>query len=536
MSTREMVEETLDNTTIDPAVTWTTGNVAEAFPGVFTTLGFTFINASVELATRTTFRNLGVLTGKQVYVPDQPEDMFWTLFAGRAAANIDKFREIANITPGTSATAVEQQLFGYVRPETVDANSARRYPVIMMKAPSAVLRLPKRHDAEFAGLRRWRLAHLDGIDTLDHAGCVELLDDARQRFQRMLTAHMLVAFVSSGLADRVTDMLAGLDLDHLAPALLSGVGSDESEIANDLWALAHNEISLREFTDRHGYHGNNEGQLSGVTWREDPAPVLNRLADYRAIAADSPRAPRNRSREQIEIRQRALAEVQAALPRHKRGGAARYVRWAARWIALREQGKAGYLLTFDIARAVMRRQGALLVAAGVIDDIDDVFHLSYDDVCAGVTGDQRGLVAARQAQYDQRGEYRLPQAWAGVPQLIKSGETDSPALDVSGVVTGVAASGGVVEGRARVVRDPSTTELDDGDILVCETTDPSWVSLFLVAAGVVTDYGGLLSHGPIVARELGIPCVCGTENGSYRIRDGQHIRLDGDAGTVTLIG
>ena len=78
--------------------------------------------------------------------------------------------------------------------------------------------------------------------------------------------------------------------------------------------------------------------------------------------------------------------------------------------------------------------------------------------------------------------------------------------------------------------------LDDGDILVCETTDPSWVSLFLVAGGVVTDHGGLLSHGPIVARELGIPCVCGTGDGSHRIQDGQRLRLDGDAGKVEVIG
>lgn len=78
-------------------------------------------------------------------------------------------------------------------------------------------------------------------------------------------------------------------------------------------------------------------------------------------------------------------------------------------------------------------------------------------------------------------------------------------------------------------------ELDDGDILVCETTDPSWVSLFLVAGGVVSDHGGLLSHSPIVARELGIPCVCGTLTGSHRIRDGQLLRLDGDNGTVEVI-
>jgi pyruvate,water dikinase len=106
---------------------------------------------------------------------------------------------------------------------------------------------------------------------------------------------------------------------------------------------------------------------------------------------------------------------------------------------------------------------------------------------------------------------------------------------VGTVVTGLAASSGMVEGRARVVRDPATAEFDDGDILVCENTDPGWISLFMVAAAVVTDQGGMLSHGPIVARELGLPCVCGTEDGSRRIGDGQQVRVDGDAGTVTVL-
>lgn len=87
-----------------------------------------------------------------------------------------------------------------------------------------------------------------------------------------------------------------------------------------------------------------------------------------------------------------------------------------------------------------------------------------------------------------------------------------------------------------MVRDPAVTELDDGDILICETTDPSWVSLFLVAGGVVVTDHGLLSHGPIVARELGIPCVCGTAQGSHRIADGRRLRLDGDRGIVEVLG
>ncbi|GAA5061254.1 PEP-utilizing enzyme [Nocardia callitridis] len=533
MSSRQNVETTLDNATIDPNLTWTTGNVAEAFPGVFSTLGFTFLNEPVELAFRTMFLRLGVFTSNQVYVPERAEDMFWTLFAGRAAANIDKFREVANITPGTSATAIEQQLFGYVRQETVDENSVRRYPIILAKAPRAVARLPKQHDAEFAEVRLWRLAQLDGIDELDYAQCLAVLADARARFQSIMIKHLVVAFVSSGLTDRLADTLAALDLSHLGPGLLSGVGSEENDVAHDLWALAHDRITLHEFTDRHGYHGSDEGQLSGVSWREDPTPVLNRLDDYRSITADSPRAPHNRSLVQTRARQRALAELESALPRHRRLAAVLITRLACRWLALREQGKAGYLLTFDVARGAIRRLNSLLIADGVIDRADDIFHLSYDEVRAGVTGSRHAQVDHRRARYYERRACRLPRSWTGLPTLIEVGASRAP--ESTGVVTGVAASSGVVEGRARVVRDPSTTELDEGDIIVCETTDPSWVSLFLLAAGVVTDHGGMLSHGPIVARELGVPCVCGTDNGSYRISDGQRIRLNGDLGTVTIL-
>ncbi|GGL39289.1 PEP-utilizing enzyme [Nocardia jinanensis] len=535
MSSRTAVEETLDNADIDSALTWTTGNVAEAFPGVFTTLGFTYMSEPMEFAFRKMFLSMGVYTRRQVYIPDQVEDMFWTLFAGRAAANIDRFREIASITPGTSATAIEQQLFGYVRPETVDENSVRRYPAILTKAPGLVLQLPGRHDAEFAELRRWRLDRLAEIDTLDHDGLVALLGDARDRFQSIMIKHLIVAFVSSALAEGVSTTLKALDLGGLEADILSGVGSDENEVAHDLWALAHEEFGLREFIDRHGYHGVEEGQLSGVSWRENPAPILERLDHYRTIPAESPRAPRNRSRAQVEARDKALAQFLRALPGYKRRITGWQVRMVGRWLALREQGKAGYLLTYDVARAAMRREGALLATDGVLDDAEDIFHLSYDQLCAGITGDQRDLIAERRAAYNERLGYRLPQAWSGMPELIKADGHGAQTLPVNGTVTGVAASSGVVEGRARVVRDPAETELDEGDILVCEVTDPSWVPLFLVAGGVVTDHGGLLSHGPIVARELGIPCVCGTENGSHRIADGARIRLDGNAGTVTVL-
>lgn len=533
MSSRRVVAQQLDNPEIDPALTWTTGNVAEAFPGVFTTFGYTFIEEPMEMAFRKMFVRLGVYGAGEIYLPERAEDMCMTLFDGRAAANINKFRDIAGLMPGTSASAVEQQLFGYVRPDTVDNNSRRRYPSIIAKAPLLVATLPRAHDRMVADLRSWRLEALARAEGLDRVGCLAVLDDARRQFEKIMILHLVVALVSSGLAERVTALLARLNLSELETAVLSGVGADENQVAADLWALAHDRITLRGFTDRHGYHGRDEGQLAGVSWREDPSPVLARLDDYRSIDADNPRAPHLRSAQQLSARRQAMARVRAAAPALQRPMVDMTIRAAARFLALREHGKAGYLMTFDVARTCARRLGADLVAAGSLAQPDDVFHLGYAALRSGRIGDELGEIDRRREQFADRQSRRLPQAWSGQPEVISVQELSVD--DDAGPLMGVAASPGVVTGRARVVQDPATTELDDGDILVCETTDPSWVALFLVAGAVVTDYGGLLSHGPIVARELGIPCVCGTEVGSGRIRDGQLIRVDGDAGRVEIL-
>lgn len=533
MSSRRVVAQQLDNPEIDPALTWTTGNVAEAFPGVFTTWGYTFIEEPMEMAFRKMFVRLGVYKAEEIYLPDRADDMCWTLFDGRAAANINKFRDIAGLLPGTSASATEQQLFGYVRPDTVDNNSRSRYPAIAAKAPLLVATLPRSHDRMVAALRTWRLDALARLDGLDRPGCLALVDDARHRFEKIMILHLVVALVSSGLAERVKAALDRLGLSELEAAVLSGVGADENQVAADLWALAHDRITLRGFTDRHGYHGRDEGQLAGVSWREDPSPVLARLDDYRSIDANHPRAPHQRSAQQLAARQQAMARVRAAAPALQRPVLGLTMRAAARFLALREQGKAGYLMTFDVARACARRLGADLVATGRLAQPDDVFHLSYEALHSGRLDDELSEIPHRRQQFVDRQARRLPQAWAGRPQIISVHDVSCD--QDAGPLTGVAASPGVVTGRARVVRDPATTELDEGDILVCETTDPSWVALFLVAGAVVTDYGGMLSHGPIVARELGIPCVCGTEVGSRRIRDGQLIRVDGDAGRVEIV-
>jgi pyruvate,water dikinase len=103
-------------------------------------------------------------------------------------------------------------------------------------------------------------------------------------------------------------------------------------------------------------------------------------------------------------------------------------------------------------------------------------------------------------------------------------------------LTGLGASHGIVEGIARLVHDPTDADVGDGEILVCETSDPSWSALFLVAAAVIVDVGGPLSHGAIVARELGIPAVINTRAAMRTLRDGDKVHVDGTAGVVTVLG
>jgi pyruvate,water dikinase len=103
-------------------------------------------------------------------------------------------------------------------------------------------------------------------------------------------------------------------------------------------------------------------------------------------------------------------------------------------------------------------------------------------------------------------------------------------------VSGLGASPGVAEGRVRIVHDAADDiDIDTGDILVCPTTDPSWVSLMTVAAALVIDIGAAVSHGAIVARELGLPCVIGTKSGTRDLRDGDLVRVDGTSGLVEVL-
>jgi pyruvate,water dikinase len=206
--------------------------------------------------------------------------------------------------------------------------------------------------------------------------------------------------------------------------------------------------------------------------------------------------------------------------------------------------------TYRVRRVVME-MGKRLAEAGTLATAADVFILRTDEIAAAVgaspSADHTGLVEERKKEMEHFGSLKPP-PFMGTdygpppPGLVSTAlgkffgtpveQTDT----TDGTVAGNAGSPGKFRGTARIVRSlDEADKLGVGEILVAETTSPSWTPLFGTAAGIVTDTGGILSHCAVVAREYGIPAVVGTGVATATIRDGQTIEVDGDRGLVHLI-
>jgi pyruvate,water dikinase len=201
-------------------------------------------------------------------------------------------------------------------------------------------------------------------------------------------------------------------------------------------------------------------------------------------------------------------------------------------------------------RLVLMEVGRKLVDAGRLDQPDDVMFLRYNElrslIGSATAIDARGTVANRRREREQAARVH-PRDWVGTvtpsqlafPYLVNWGYPDrfhQKQSEDQRLITGLGASAGVIEGIARVVRTVDEfDEVRDGDILVCQMTNPAWVVLFTKIAGLVTDTGGTTSHPAVLAREFGIPAVIGTSVATQRIVTGDRLRLDGTAGRVEIL-
>ncbi|MBX3001604.1 MAG: hypothetical protein KF893_23985 [Caldilineaceae bacterium] len=303
------------------------------------------------------------------------------------------------------------------------------------------------------------------------------------------------------------------------------------------------QAAIAAFLDRYGARGLAEIDLGRPRWRENPRQVIQMIQNYLHIEDPNQAPDVIFGRGSVAAQQTIDAYVAAAEKLPNGRWRAKMIRWTAQRVralaGLRESPKFFVIRMMGIVRQAFLKTGADLVAQGILDQPDDLFFLYVNELkrlAAGEDGNWRQLVAQRRVDYGREMRRRqIPRLLLSDGRAFYEGLGAANGSDDGGVLTGSAVSPGVVEGTVHVVFDPHGANLLPGEILVCPGTDPAWTPLFLAAAGLVMEVGGLMTHGSVVAREYGIPAVVGVDRATERLKTGQRVRIDGSTGQITLL-
>lgn len=298
--------------------------------------------------------------------------------------------------------------------------------------------------------------------------------------------------------------------------------------------------ALTKFMDRYGMRCPGEIDLTRERWRDTPSQLMPMiLGNVQTLAPGEHRVNfKEGEREAQEAAQTLLRRVEKLRGGWLKGKVmARLIYVFRNTAGLREHPKYALVRHLDIFRRIVLAEGHILVVKGTIKEAEDVFYLTFAELAEVLddkfTGDVRAVVAKRREEFGYYQKLTPPRVMNGEGEIITGSFSSEGAP--AGALLGNPVSAGVAEGRARVVMNPAEAKLEKGDILIAPYTDPSWTPLFLSVAGVVTEVGGLMTHGAVVAREYGIPAVVGMENATTLIKEGEMIRIDGNLGFVEIL-
>ncbi|HEX6388575.1 MAG TPA: hypothetical protein VFZ89_03985, partial [Solirubrobacteraceae bacterium] len=393
-------------------VHWSTDNVGEAVPGVMSPLGASIWTYHGERSTRGAFVAIGALPRRERAVPERIEDRVVRVFCGRMALQVELVTRLGDTLPGTSGQEVAESIFGTIPGDIDYRPTMRRYPIIAGRLSTAFVTLPRRLRREPAGYeRRWH-ATLDELPGADLARARVLLAESLGWFE---TALLLQSVSVIGNAQIMHQALAGVVAQAGVGDLgvLSGPGGAEMAVIGDIWSASRGRLTIDEVVRKHGFHGPLEGEVSSVVWREDPAPLERLIAEYARM--DDAADPLRRERAAQAALPEMQREVLAALPRSKRPAARLVLTLAAKRIPLRGVAKRSFLQGIDAVRASARRIGTHLAESGALDDPDDAFYLTIDELGDALPADARELVSRRRERREEYRRVTIPGAWKGLP-------------------------------------------------------------------------------------------------------------------------
>jgi pyruvate,water dikinase len=296
--------------------------------------------------------------------------------------------------------------------------------------------------------------------------------------------------------------------------------------------------AIRAWLDEYGMRCVGEIDVTRPRWSERPITLVPMiLGNVEGFEPGEAKRRFEHGRQEARAKEREVLERLRASPNgeEKAEEAKRMIDRLRAFAGYREYPKYGMVSRYFVYKRALLDEADRLVQAQVLADREDIFYLGLQELHDVVRANRvdAGLIRERRDAFATFGALTPPRVITSDGEVItgtyRRGDVPADAL------AGLPVSAGIVEGKARVIRDVSEAELDAGDILVTAYTDPSFTPLFVAIKGLVTEVGGLMTHGAVIAREYGLPAVVGVEHATGLIRDGQRIRVHGTDGYVELL-
>ncbi|MCR9038273.1 phosphoenolpyruvate synthase [Bacillus sp. L381] len=324
----------------------------------------------------------------------------------------------------------------------------------------------------------------------------------------------------------VIDYLQQVKDDHFMDELVKFEGGQETRDAID------------DYLNKYGMRCVGEIDITRTRWSEKPAALIPMILNN--INNSVPNASHRKFE---QGRQEALKKEQELLDRlkqlpdgeQKAKETKRMINIIRNFSGFREYPKYGMVSRYFVYKQALLKEAEQLVKAGVIHEKEDIYYLTFEELHEVVRANKLDyqIISKRKNEYKLYEKLSPPRVITSDGEII-TGEYKRENLP-AGAIAGLPVSSGVIEGRARVILNMEDADLEDGDILVTSFTDPSWTPLFVSIKGLVTEVGGLMTHGAVIAREYGLPAVVGVENATRLIKDGQRIRVHGTEGCIEIL-
>ncbi|MED4690390.1 phosphoenolpyruvate synthase [Peribacillus frigoritolerans] len=324
----------------------------------------------------------------------------------------------------------------------------------------------------------------------------------------------------------VIDYLQQVKDDNFMDVLVKLEGGQETQDA------------IYDYLGKYGMRCAGEIDITKTRWSEKPTtlvPVI--LSNIKNFEPNASNRKFEQGRQEALKKEHELLDRLKQLPdgEQKAKETKRMISLIRNFIGYREYPKYGMVNRYFVYKQALLKEAEQLVQANVIHEKEDIYYLTFEELHEVVRTNKLDyqIISKRKDEYKLYEKLTPPRVITSDGEIIVGEYKRDNPMDEA--IVGLPVSSGVIEGRARVILNMEDADLEDGDILVTTFTDPSWTPLFVSIKGLVTEVGGLMTHGAVIAREYGLPAVVGVVNATKLIKDGQRIRVNGTEGYIEIL-